>query len=85
MRQPVRMSTQEIRKGSRVLARSALDTMLQRRAVSGVEAGIDFPVVRICTEDEWVAAEREGRDPAGIPWPADEVQPDPSANGAPTL
>jgi hypothetical protein len=38
--------------------------------------GEDFAVVWVCREEEWTAAQREGREPVGIPWPADAVSPD---------
>ncbi len=68
-----------IEPGSKVLARSAFDELLERRAVTGVQAGHDFPVVWVCPEDEWQRAQAEGRTPEGLPWPAEYVQP---ANGA---
>jgi hypothetical protein len=62
-----------IEPGSRVLARSAFDELLERRAVTGVRPGHDFPVVWVCSEDEWQAAGAEGREPDGLPWPAEDV------------
>jgi hypothetical protein len=35
--------------------------------------GRDFPVVWVCTEAEWQRANSEGREPQGIPWPAEDV------------
>ena len=63
-----------IEPGSRVLARSAFDELLERRAVTGVQPGHDFPVVWVCSEEEWQAAHDEGREPEGLPWPAEDVQ-----------
>ncbi len=65
----------EIKPGSRVLARSAFDAMLERRATTGVVAGVDFPVVWVCTEQEWEAAVSEGTEPEADPWPAEDVRP----------
>lgn len=63
----------DIQRGSRVLVRTAFDTMVERRALSGVELGVDFPVVWVCTEEEWTAA-TQGDSPAeGDPWPAEDV------------
>jgi hypothetical protein len=45
-----------------------------RVAATGVFAGRDFPVVRVCSQDEWAAAAREGREPEGVPWPAEDVR-----------
>ena len=46
-----------------------------RIALTGVIAGRDFPVVRVCMPEEVEAARRENREPAGVPWPAEDVQP----------
>jgi hypothetical protein len=59
--------------GSKVLARSAFGDLLPRRAVTGVVMGRDFQVVLVCSEEEWEAAEAEGREPDGIAWPAEDV------------
>ena len=63
-----------IEPGSRVLARSAFDELLERRAITGVQPGHDFPVVWVCSEEEWQGAHSEGREPEGLPWPAKHVQ-----------
>lgn len=65
----------EIKRGDRVLAASADGVERQLRALGGVVAGGDFAVVWVCTEQEWTAAKDEGRDPQGIPWPAEDVKP----------
>jgi hypothetical protein len=62
-----------IQPGNRVLVRTAFDELVQRRALSGVEAGVDFPVVWVCTEEEWNAAENGGPAAEGDPWPAEDV------------
>jgi hypothetical protein len=61
-----------IEAGAIVLVRTADGKQLQRRAVTGVEDGLDFPVVWVCTEDEW--AVRNGSMPQGLPWPAEDVE-----------
>lgn len=63
----------DIQPGSRVLVRTAFDNMVARRAVTGVEAGIDFPVVWVCTEEEWAAAQQNGSPVEGDPWPMEDV------------
>jgi hypothetical protein len=63
-----------IEPGSRVVARSAFDVLLERRAVTGVQPGHNFPVVWVCPEEEWQGAQAEGREPEGLPWPAEDVQ-----------
>ncbi len=64
-----------LKAGDQVLALSASDQLVERRAVSTVVAGSDFPVVWLCTETEWRAARSEKREPAAIPWPAEDVRP----------
>jgi len=63
-----------IEQGTPVLIRTADGKELRRVAVSGVEDGLDFPVVWVATEDEW--ADRNGSIPQGLPWPAEDVEPD---------
>ena len=64
----------EINRGDHVSAAAADGVERQLRALGGVEAGGDFAVVWVCTEKEWAAAEEEGRDPQGVPWPAEDVK-----------
>lgn len=63
--------------GDRVKVRSAGGEWLLRRAVSGVEPGDRFPIVMVAREEEWLDAQEAGRDPESVPWPAEEVRPDP--------
>lgn len=63
----------DIQPGVRVAVRSAFGDELIRRAISGVEAGSDFPVVWVCHEEEWAASVREGREADAVPWPAKDV------------
>lgn len=76
------MTDAQIRPGDLVLARTAFDELVPRRAVTGPVMGEDFLVVRVCSEDEWQAAAAEGRDPRGIPWPAEDVRPTTERVGA---
>lgn len=64
----------DIKRGDRVVVRTAFDQYLPRRAATGTTMGEDFLVVRVCTEDEWAAAQAEGRDVRATPWPAEDVQ-----------
>jgi hypothetical protein len=64
----------EIRRGARVVAGAADGTKRELRALGGVVAGGDFAVVWACSTREWAAAEAEGREPEGIPWPAEDVE-----------
>ena len=66
---------QAIEIGQKVIARSSADKLLEKRALTGVVMGDDFPVVWVCPEEEWNAAQREGREADGVPWPADAVNP----------
>jgi hypothetical protein len=64
----------EIKRGDQVVAAAADGVDRHLRALSGEEAGGDFAVVWVCTEKEWEAAEAEGREPQGVPWPAEDVR-----------
>jgi hypothetical protein len=64
-----------ITRGDLVMATDAEGVQLPKRALGGVIAGVNFPVVWVCREEEWEAAHREGREPEGVPWPADDVRP----------
>lgn len=64
----------EIKRGDTVVAHTAEGTERELKALGGVTAGGDFAVVWVCSEAEWNAAETEGRDPEGIPWPAEDVK-----------
>jgi hypothetical protein len=61
-----------IEPGALVLIRTADDQELPRRAVTGVEDGLDFPVVWVATEEDWNAA--NGERPDALPWPAEDVK-----------
>lgn len=45
-----------------------------RIALSGAQRGTDFLVVWVCRPEEWEAAQREGREPEGVPWPYEDVR-----------
>lgn len=62
-----------IKPGSEIKVRDAQREVLDRVAMTSVVDGKDFPVVWVCDHDEWAAARREGREPTGIPWPANAV------------
>ncbi len=64
-----------IKPGAEVLVRAATGDVLSKRAVTGVVDGYDFPVVWACREEEWNAAQRDGREPDALPWPAEDVTP----------
>jgi hypothetical protein len=64
----------EIEVGSIIEVTDAYGDQLRRRALSPVVPGYDFPVVWACREEEWEAAQAEGRDPEATPWPAEDVR-----------
>jgi hypothetical protein len=63
----------DIYPGQSVVVRDAFGRILGRVAMTGVVRGLDFPVVWVSHEDEWRTAQEEGRDPDGVPFPADDV------------
>jgi hypothetical protein len=44
------------------------------RALGGVVQGYDFPVVWVCTPEEYARAESAGAEPDGIPWPSSALR-----------
>lgn len=68
------MAAQLIQPGDRITARDAFGRENERRAITGVVVGQDFPVVWLCTDEEWETAGKEGREPEGIPFPAEDVR-----------
>lgn len=68
------MSILTIHQGDQVVVKSATGE-LARRAVTGPIRGEDFMVIRLATEDEYLSALAEGREPRSVPWPAEDVRP----------
>lgn len=66
------MDTLTIAAGTLVEARTAFGNVVRRRAVGSPEMS-DFVIVKLSTEEEWATALREGRDPAWVPWPIEDV------------
>jgi hypothetical protein len=62
------------KRGDRVLVRTADGSEHPRRALGDVTEGKDFAIVEVCREEEWEAAQVEGREPQGVPWPAEHVR-----------
>lgn len=62
-----------IEQGDLVDAMTAGGVIVQMRALGKPVRGHDFPVVWLCTEDEWSRAASTGEEPDGIPWPLDAV------------
>ena len=67
------MAIQSIQPGDRVLVDSLLGP-LAKRATTAVVPGTTFPVIWVCREEEWDAAQTEGREPDAVPWPAEDVR-----------
>jgi hypothetical protein len=63
----------DIKRGDAVSVRTAFGDLLERVALTGVEMGRDFPVVWVCSRDEWEAGGEEGTELEGLPWPAEDV------------
>jgi hypothetical protein len=59
--------------GTKICVKDAVGKVHERRAVTGVVKGDDFPVIWACREEEWQLAAAEGRAPNAVPWPADDV------------
>jgi hypothetical protein len=57
-----------------VEALNAYGDWLPKRACSTVERGHTFPVVFVARPEEWDAAQREGREPESVAWPAADVR-----------
>ena len=63
-----------IQPGTRVEVITALGERVVMRALHGPEQGHDFEVVWVATEKEYEEATRVGREPDGLPWPAESVR-----------
>lgn len=60
--------------GELVRVKTAFGTFVEKRAVTGVIRGDAFDVVRVCSPNEWDAAQRERREPSSSPFPAEDVR-----------
>lgn len=63
----------DIKRGDAVAVQTAFGDLLERVALTGVEMGRDFPVVWVCSRDEWGTRHGEGTELEGLPWPAEDV------------
>lgn len=63
-----------IKRGDSVTVRTAFGDRLDRVALSTIEMGRDFPVVWVCSRQEWEQRDVAGQGPAGLPWPAEDVE-----------
>jgi hypothetical protein len=65
--------------GTQVQVRNAFDEEVSMVAVTAPQAGVDFPVVWVCTREEYDRARSAGEEPDAIPWPLSAVKiPEPA-------
>ena len=62
-----------IKAGDKILATNIDGEDMPKRAVSEPYMST-FQIVRVCREQEWVAAQAEGRAPRSVAWPAEDVR-----------
>jgi hypothetical protein len=67
------IDVENIKAGDLVVVMDMTGKALQKRALGPVMAGGSFDVVWACREEEWAAAQTEGREPEGMPWPVEDV------------
>jgi len=60
----------DIERGQLVEVETASGERVTMRALGDRTAGVDFPIVRVCTPDDW---DQGNGDDLGIPWPARNV------------
>jgi hypothetical protein len=65
---------QVIRSGSVVEATTAGGQLVRMVAIGPPIRGRDFPVVWVCTEDEWSRSQDENEAPDAVPWPLTAVR-----------
>lgn len=65
-----------IAKGTQIEVTDATGIVRAKRALATVEGG-KYPAVWACSDDEWSAAQADGRDPdpEPFPWPLHSVRP----------
>lgn len=63
-----------IEPGTLVEAVTASGTPVHLRALGGPVKGLDFPVVWVCTEEEYAQGQQSGELVRGVPWPLDSVK-----------
>jgi hypothetical protein len=67
------MRVSRISAGAKVQVTDAFGVKSDLRATTGVVMGMDFEVVWVCDEKEWMAATAAGREVVAVPWPAEDV------------
>lgn len=63
---------ENIKPGDEVRALTATQQWIPLRATSAVTQGVDFPVVWLCSDEDWENVQEGDR--AAIPWPAEAVE-----------
>lgn len=58
-----------ITRGDVVEATTAGGEQVRMRALGAPTQGYDFPVLWVCTEQEWRRAQVANDEPDGLPWP----------------
>lgn len=67
-------ATERVKRGTVLTVQDACGRKFRKRALGPVVDGHNFPVVWMCSEDEWAEAQAEGRDADGRPWPVEDIQ-----------
>lgn len=67
------MDLMDIEPGALLEARTAEGSYVRLRAVGRPTRGRDFPVVWVCTEEEYERAIASNDAPDALPWPLDAV------------
>ena len=65
--------TNSIDAGTWVSVTTVFGNVITKRATSPIITEGSFPIVWVCSPEEWDAALRENRPPNATPWPADDV------------
>lgn len=63
-----------IERGTLLEAKTAGGELVVLRALGSPVRGRDFPVVWVCTEEEYERSDREHDEADGLPWPLDAVE-----------
>ncbi|HEV2071513.1 MAG TPA: hypothetical protein VGR26_17125 [Acidimicrobiales bacterium] len=60
--------------GTTVEARNAFGEAVAMVAVTAPQAGLDFPIVWVCSPEEYERAQAAGEEPEAIAWPLDALE-----------
>ncbi|MBL7491927.1 hypothetical protein I6A60_20370 [Frankia sp. AgB1.9] len=64
----------DVNYGTLVEAVTASGDTVRMRALEPPTRGRDFPIVWVCTEEEFDVTERTGEEPHRIPWPTESIK-----------